>query len=88
MSELSVYCNAEIANRIRTVAGLFSEARMSGRSRKIGNRLLTPVIYSGSSRFAAGLSSRAKIMKCVTSSSGTNNVGMYQAAPRFGATST
>ncbi len=33
MSELSVYCNAEIANRIRTVAGLFSEARMSGRSR-------------------------------------------------------
>ena len=43
---------------------------------------------AGLSGFAKGLTSRPKIMKCVTRSSGTYNVGMYQTAPKSGTTST
>jgi len=45
-------------------------------------------IEAGFSGFVKGLSSRPKIMKCVTRSRGTNNVGIYQTAPKFGTTST
>ena len=37
--------------------------------------------------YDVGLISRKNIMKCVTKSNGTNIVGMYQVAPRFGAIS-
>jgi len=80
--------------RLPTINGLLADTVpircCLARSRSVLDRVRLPTAVLAHVRTSVDsmpcsvgfLSKRAKIMKCVTRSTGTQNVGMYQAAPR------